>query len=298
MNYIYFNNFIYRFDEENNEKEILNFNINKVDHSKYNIVVHNKYTKKYSLINYNFHNLNYEKFEKNNDYSIYILFVEKNMIYIDNINKKLSYNHIFLNDYNSYSYISKYKTIKNGLSNDVLIIYYGSLKNYKNFSIFNERFKKICSIVFNNQNIKNMYCMNNDIYSDIYTDKLFNNESDISVLVDNLENMNFLYISYLISMFYKNINKSNFSKIIFISVNHSILGFSCLNTIKLLPEQNYYADKYFSFCIFNELDFIKICTLFPNYIYIENYDDLLNYIKKYSNIKFKKLEDISVLKIS
>jgi len=233
----------------------------------------------------------YDKFEKNNDYSIYLLFHEKSMIYIDTNIKKLSYNHIFLNDYNSYAYVSKYAYFKP--SNEILVVYYGSLKNYKNFQMFNERFTKSFNKIFNNANIKKMFCINNDVYKNIS----YENENDISVLVDNLDNINFIYIVYLVYIFYKNIYKINFYKIILVSMNHSIMGISSLCDMKILSNYNYYTDNFFNFCIFNEFDFIKISTLFPNFLYLENCN-FLQYIKKYSNINFKKIEDMSIVKIN
>jgi hypothetical protein len=291
MNYLYFNNFYYKYDEiKIDEQEIIDFNISKIDYKKYNIVMYNKYSKKYILFYLNFYHMQYDFFEKNDDYSIYLIFAEKNMINIDYNNKKLIYNHIFLNDYNSYNYVSKYKI--NKPSNDILIIYYGSMKNFQNFSIFSERFYKISNIIFQNNNIKNMYCINNDLHHNIY----FNRECDISFIVDDLDENNFIYISYLVSMFYKNIHDINFSKIILVSINHSILGLSSLTNLKMLPDCNYYADS-LQFCIFNEKDFIKVATLFPNYLYLEKCN-FLQYIKSNSNIKMKKIEDISVLKIN
>lgn len=291
MNYLFLNNFFYRFDEDIHEKEILNFHINNIDHEKYNFIIHNKYTKKYTLILYNFYNIDYDKFEKNNDYSIYLIFYEKTMIYIENNLKKLSYNHIFLNDYNSYSYVSKYVYRKP--SNDLLVVYYGSLKNYKNFQMFNERFTKSFDKIFENTNVKKMFFINNDVYKNIP----YENENDVSVLVDNLDNVNFIYIIYLICVFYKNIQKINFSKIILVSINHSIIGISSLCNIKFSSNCNYYADSFFNFCIFNEFDFIKISTLFPNFLYSDN-SNFLQYVKKYSNINFKKIEDMSIIKIN
>lgn len=291
MNYLFLNNFFYRFDTDLHEKDIFNFSIYNVDYEKYNFILHNKYTKKYIFTHVNFYNIEYEKFEKNNDFSIYLIFHEKTMIHIDLISKKLSYNHIFLNDYNSYSYVSKYGFSKP--SNEILVVYYGSLKNYINFQIFDERFTKSFNKIFQNTNVKKMFCINNDVYKNVS----YQHENDISILIDNLDNVNFIYIIYLILILYKNIHKINFSKIILVSINHSIIGISSLCNIKFLPNYNYYADSFFNFCIFNEIDFIKISTLFPNFLYLEN-TNFLQYVKKYSDINLKKIEDMSIIKIS
>jgi len=288
MDYLFLNNMIYHIDGYDYEcEEIADFRIDKINKEKYNIILHNKYNKKFLLCNIEFYKIEKDKFEKNNDYSIYFLFDKKCMFNIDS--NIISYNYLFLNDNISYSYVNKFYNSKN--SDQVLVIYYGSLKNYRNFSIFNIKFLYILEQLFEKSNIKYMYCLNNDIYNHISYTIL----SDILAVLDESDENKFLYVSYMLYIFYKNISNLNFSKIFFININHSVIGLSNIFNIKMSEKSSYHVDSSFKFCIFNENDFIKISNLFPLYANSNN-TDFFNYVKNL--ISFKKLENLSMIKIT
>lgn len=290
MDFLFLNNIIYHIDGYDFDiEEILDFNINKIDKEKYNIVIHNKYNKTYTLCKIEFYKIENEKFEKDTDYSLYFIF-DRNCMF--DINKNIiSYNYLFLNDNISYSYVNKFYNPKK--TDQVLIIYYGSLKNYKNFSLFNVKFVFFMEQLFEKSNIKYMHCLNNDMYNNI----AYSLSSDILALIDDVDENKFLYVSYMLYIFYKNISKLSFSKIIYTNINHSIIGLSNLLDVDLISNNSYHVDNFFKFCIFTENDFIKIANLYLNYSdKVDN--NFFNYIKRSTNINFKKIENLSMLKIN
>ena len=67
--------------------------------------------------------------------------------------------------------------------------------------------------------------------------------------------------------------------------------------VDIFSNNSYYVDNFFKFCVFTENDFIKIANLYPNYSdKVDN--NFFNYAKRSTNINFKKIENMSMLKLT
>lgn len=273
------------------EKEDLDFlNLKNINSNNINIVMYDKYNKKYSLYKFNSKNiLNSDSFIKDSDFDTYIIYdyflrINKNMI---------EYDYILSNVINSYQYIKKYyKFLSN---NNILIILYGSLKSIINFKIIFQKILNIFKKKYVNYNIHIMYIANNDIFE-------FNNVSlDYSIYInlnDINENNNFmLYYLYIFYSFYTELIKSNFTKIIIINMNYSFINLE--NILNIDFHKNYYIDDFLKFGIFNEKNFIELSIL-SNLYHSNDYEhyNFNNHILIYPHFCLNKIENSSSIKLS
>lgn len=284
VNYICFNNYYYEYiNNEYIEIEIFNFN-KDIDINKYNMILFNKYLKKYFLFKVNIYEINVSNIVNNTDFKLYILFEINQLININHINYKFNYHYFLIYDIFSTLYINKYHSFKDEKINNI-IFYTGSLKSYKNFLNFKENFNKFLNTKF--ENLKTIYCINNDITYTI----LENIDYDISLLNENINENNCIYICFLIFNIIKKILNIDFNNIIIINLNYSIIGLNNLFKLNFNEKINYYVDNYKNFCILNQKDFYKISLNYINNFY----DDKFNIL---NDVKLSKIKNTSLIKLN
>lgn len=293
MTYVFFKNTYFSNDYISYSQDInvQDFSIQSVDFDKYNIVIQYKKSTKFTILYSNFINIQHSDFIENNDFNVYLLFDKDKLIYIDKIKKSVTHHYVLSNNFFSHQYINK--KVHQKKNNNLMVVYFGSMKNYKNFTMFNDRLQRTLKSKFDGT-YQTMHIIQKDSHSDL----LYKIDSDVKILIENIDHYDFYYVAYLFYVFYKNMKKNEISRVIFINLNHSILGISNIESMDVYSFENYYCEDLFYFGILNEKDFYKIGTVYPSFIYQDNME-FMDYIKSViENIYFIKVNDMSIIKLS